>query len=87
MAQELENMAASLLDGERGEALRQNAKDIEKLARSRDGQRVRAMLGDEKQVAKALEQGDTEELRRLMTRVLSSEEGSRLARQLMDFLG
>ena len=87
MAQELENMAASLLDGERAEALRQNAGDIRKLAESRDGQKVRALLGDEKQVAKALEQGDTEELRRLMTKVLSSEEGSRLAKQLMGLMG
>ena len=87
MAQELENMAASLLDGEQAEALRQNAKDIRKLAQSRDGQKVRALLGDEKQVAKALEQGDTEELRRLMSKVLSSEEGSRLAKQLMGLMG
>ena len=86
MAQELENMAASLLDGERAEALRHNAKDIQQLAQSADGQKVRALLGDEKQVAKALEQGDGEELRRLMTKVLSSEEGSRLAKQLMGIL-
>ena len=87
MAQELENMAASLLDGERGEALRQNAKDIQRLAESKDGKKVRAMLGDEKQVAKALEQGNTEELKKLMSKVLSSEEGSRLAKQLMGLMG
>ena len=87
MAQELESMAASLLDGERAEALRHNAKDIRKLAQSRDGEKVRALLGDEEQVAKALEQGNTEELKKLMSKVLSSEEGSRLAKQLMELMG
>lgn len=86
MAKELEQMAEGLLDPEKALALKQNSRDIRKLAESRDGQKVRALLGDEKQVARALETGDGEELKKLMNRVLSTEEGARLAQQLMGLM-
>ena len=86
MAQELERGAEALLDGEQAEALKRNAKDIQKLAQSPDGKKVRALLGDEKAVAAALEQGDTDTLKALMAKVLSTEEGSRLAQQLMGLM-
>ena len=87
MPREPEDMAGALLGKDQAEALKKNSGEIQKLARSADGKRVRELLGDEKQVARALEQGDGEELKKLMTRVLSTQEGSRLAKQLMDLLG
>ena len=86
MAQELEKMAGDLLKGDRAEALKQNAKEIRKLAQSTDGKKVRSLMGDEQKVAEALEKGDTETLKKLMTQVLSTEEGSRLAQQLMGLM-
>ena len=86
MAQDLEQMAEGLLDPEKSRALKQNSRDIRKLAESPDGQKVRAMLGDEKQVARALETGNGEELKKLMSKVLSTEEGARLAQQLMGLM-
>ncbi len=86
MAQELEKMAGDLLNGEKAAVLKQNAKEIRKLAQSSDGEKVRSLLGDEKKVAEALEKGDTETLKNLMTQVLSTEEGNRLAQQLMGLM-
>ena len=79
-------MAGKLLDGEQVEALKHNAKDIRRLAQSADGRKVRELLGDEKTVARALENGDAETLKKLMSKVLSTEEGSRLAQQLMGLM-
>ena len=87
MTQELEKMAGALLNGEKAAALKENSQSIQKLAQSPDGKKVRALLGDEKQVAKALEQGNGEELKKLMTKVLSTEEGRRLAEQLKGLIG
>ncbi len=86
MAQDLERMAEGLLDRDKAEALNRNAKDIRKLAESPEGKKVRELLGDEKQVARALETGDAAELKKLMTKVLSTEEGTRLAQQLMGLM-
>ena len=86
MAQELEKMAGDLLKGEKAAVLKQNAEEIRKLAQSSDGEKVRSLLGDEKKVAKALEKGDTETLKNLMAQVLSTEEGNRLAQQLMGLM-
>ena len=62
------------------------AGNLQKLAESADGKKVRKLLGDEKKAAKALETGDAAELKQIMERVLSTEEGKRLASQLKDLL-
>ncbi len=59
--------------------------DGEKLAalsQSPDGQKVRAMLGDEAKLTQAIQNGDTAALRAAMETVLRSEEGKRLFTQL-----
>lgn len=87
MARELENMTGGFLDEDKAQALKANAGSIQKLAESADGKKVRRLLGDEKKVARALENGDAAELKQLMERVLSTDEGRRLAGQLKDLLG
>lgn len=71
---------------EQTRSLKANAGNLQKLAESADGKKVRKLLGDEKKAAKALETGDAAELKQIMERVLSTEEGKRLASQLKDLL-
>ena len=55
MKQAPENGAGSLLTEERARSLQANAGNLQKLAESADGKKVRKLLGDEKRAAKALE--------------------------------
>ena len=87
MKQAPENGAGNLLTEEQTRSLKANAGNLQKLAESADGKKVRKLLGDEKKAAKALETGDAAELKQIMERVLSTEEGRRLAGQLKDLLG
>ncbi len=87
MAQVPEQKLEDLLTADKARSLKANAGSIQKLADSADGKKVRKLLGDEQRAAKALETGDAAELRKIMERVLSSEEGKRLAGQLKDLLG
>ena len=87
MKQAPENGAGSLLTEDRARSLQANAASIQKLADSADGKKVRALLGDEQLAARALETGDAAELKKIVERVLSTEEGKRLAGQLKDLLG
>ena len=86
MKQAPENGAGNLLTEEQTQSLKANAGNLQKLAESADGKKVRKLLGDEKKAAKALETGDAAELKQIMERVLSTEEGKRLASQLKDLL-
>ena len=86
MKQAPENGAGNLLTEEQTSSLKANAGNLQKLAESADGKKVRKLLGDEKKAAKALETGDAAELKQIMERVLSTEEGKRLASQLKDLL-
>lgn len=60
---------------------------LSELSESADGQKVRAMLGDENKLRCAMETGDTAALKSAMETVLRSEEGKRLLEQLGAFLG
>ena len=64
------------------EAARLNA-----LSESADGQKVRAMLGDEARLAEAVRTGDTAALKGAMETVMRSEEGKRLLQQLSALMG
>ena len=86
MKQAPENGAGNLLTEEQTSSLKANAGNLQKLAESADGKKVRKLLGDEKKAAMALETGDAAELKQIMERVLSTEEGKRLASQLKDLL-
>lgn len=87
MAQARGSDRGDLLTEDRARALQANAGSLQKLAESPDGKKVRELLGDEQKAAKALETGNAAELRQIMERVLSTEEGRRLADRLKDLLG
>lgn len=75
-----ELLGKQLPGGEKGEKLAA-------LSQSADGQRVRALLGDEAKLTQAIETGDTAALKAAMETVLRSEEGKRLFTQLGAVLG
>ena len=65
----------------------EEARKLNELGASADGQKVRAMLGDEKHLLNAMETGDTDALKKAMETVLRSEEGKRLLGQLSALMG
>lgn len=81
MGKELRELLGSQLPtGAKGEKL-------EAISQSADGQKVRALLGDEARLTQAIENGDTAALKAAMETVLRTEEGKRLFRQLGTILG
>jgi DNA-binding FadR family transcriptional regulator len=55
---------------------------LRKLEQSADGQRVKALLGDEKRLTEAIRRGDAAALRNAMETLLRTPEGRRLFRTL-----
>jgi uncharacterized protein with von Willebrand factor type A (vWA) domain len=70
----MENMGQELLRGIGEEKLKA-------IAESEDGKRLSKIV-DMKEAEKAVKSGDMEQMKALLTKVLSSEEGRRLAEQL-----
>ena len=58
---------------------------IKQLAESADGQRISRMI-DAKAVETAAKSGDSQALRNMLSTVLSTDEGKRLAQQLSDMM-
>ena len=58
--------------------------ELEKLANSAEGQKVKAMMDPDGSIQAAYEKGDMESVRRAVTGILKTEEGARLAKQLSD---
>ncbi len=73
---------------EAGEELmrRGRADDIKKLAESEDGQKLRDMIDAEK-IRQAAGSGDGKALQEMLSAVLSTEEGKRLAENVRKMLG
>ena len=59
--------------------------ELENLANSPDGEKIKGML-DEKKLMDAAENGDMETLKSALDQVLRTQEGARLAGQLSDLL-
>ncbi|NLV49163.1 MAG: hypothetical protein GXY20_00545 [Clostridiales bacterium] len=85
MSTDFNKLTSEFLSGA-GAALSSKEADIKKIAESADGKKVTRYIEQNGAVRKALESGDTEKLRQLITSVLSTQEGSRLAQQLADLL-
>ncbi len=78
---DLKSMAGELLTPQRRQALEKSAPELQRLAASEDGRKVRAML-DGGNLSQAVEQGDADAVRQALGKILSTQEGQRLARQL-----
>ncbi len=59
--------------------------ELQKLAESADGQRLRGML-DGEALARAARGGDSEAMRRMLSQVLSTREGQRLAESIQKLM-
>ena len=81
MRKEEEKAAALLSSG------KLDAEQLRKLTESRDGQKVRILLGDEKALAQAVEKGDAAVLQGALQTLLASPEGRRLFAQLGGMMG
>lgn len=86
MSTDYQKLAGSLMGGNNAEELEKNAEAIQRLAKSEDGQKVKNLIGDERKLASALENGDTEALKNMVNTILSTAEGARLAEQLSGLL-
>ena len=81
MRKEEEQAAALLSSGKLDET------QLQKLAESRDGQKLRSLLGDEKALAEAVKKGDTAVLQGALQTLLATPEGRRLFAQLGGMMG
>ena len=64
---------------------RGKTEEVRRLAESQDGQRLSRML-DGQALAQAAQGGDGEQLRRMLSQVLSTREGQRLAERIQKLM-
>ena len=81
MRKEEETAAALLSSG------KLDAGKLRSLTESRDGKKVRSLLGDEKALAEAVEKGDAAVLQEALQKLLATPEGRRLFNRLGGLMG
>lgn len=86
MSTQFEKLAGEFMSNAKGSKLQSKADEIKKIATSSDGQKVMKMMGNTEDLKAAMEKGDTETLQNVIKKVMSTEEGARLARQLSELL-
>jgi hypothetical protein len=85
MNENIQKAAGDFLQTEQGKRLAANRAELEKLAASEDGKRMRALLsGTDLQAAAS--GGDVSALTSAIADALKTEEGARLARQLRELM-
>jgi hypothetical protein len=85
MKNEFENILG-MLSAANNSKLSEKMPDLMQFADSEDGQRLKEKFSGSDEMKKAMESGDTGSLQCLLTTVLQTEEGRRLAKQLSDML-
>ncbi len=73
---------ALLKNSPQGKMIQDKKPELEKLAASKDGEKVQQMLKSHGGLEKAIQSGDTEALSKTVRDILSTKEGARLAQQL-----
>ena len=81
MSENLNKAAEKFMESEDGKKISGKKKELEALADTRDGRKVKAMLQNEK-LEEALSSGDTEKVKATISGVLQTESGARLMEQL-----
>ncbi len=84
MNNEFEGLAIDMLNAMNSAKISEKVPDLKNLAMSEDGQRIKEKFADSDLVRKAMKSGDTGDLQRLLSSVLQTEEGQRLAKQISD---
>jgi hypothetical protein len=87
MAMDLNKMSNDFLNTPAGAKLSEKKDELGKLVNSSDGQKVKDLLsGSENNVMAAIENGDMDVLKKTLSTILKTEEGSRLAEQLLKMM-
>lgn len=86
MENDLTKQAEKFLSGEEGRRVAGKKAEIERIAASRDGERVRAML-QKSGFEDAVRRGDTEALKGALSGVMKTESGRQLMSQLQELMG
>ena len=86
MAMDLKEAAKEFMSSESGKRLAGKRGDIERLAASSDGQKIKAML-QENGIETALERGDTDAVKSALGNILKTDEGARMMSALQNMLG
>ncbi len=86
MDNELKRAADNFLSGEEGRKIAGKRSEIERLASSKDGERVKSMLASGG-FEDAVRRGDTKALRNALSDVMKTDSGARLMKSLQDLMG
>jgi hypothetical protein len=87
MSKKFRQSPESLLNSDAGRKISAKKEELEQLANSKDGQKVRQMLdGKEQKLKSAVENGDTATLKSALSDILKTDEGARLANRLSELM-
>ena len=86
MDNNLENIALNMLMSMGSGKLSEKMPELNKLAESEDVQNLKQKLGDGSDIMKAVQKGDSQALQCLLSSVLQTEEGAKMAKTLSDML-
>ncbi len=87
MAADFNKAASDFLNTPSGKKIAGKKDDLEKLIGSPEGQNVRNMMrGSEQKLVNAIENNDTETLRKALSDILKTEDGSKIAEQLIKLM-
>ena len=84
MEKDISSLAQQMLGEDGSKAISGKSSELERLANSPDGQKVKQMLDSSGGIENALSSGDAESLKKALGSVLKTKEGMRLASQLSD---
>jgi len=85
MKNEFENILG-MLGAANNSKLTEKMPDLMQFANSEDGQRLKEKFTGSDEIKKAMDNGDVGSLQCLLTNVLQTEEGKRLAKQFSDMM-
>lgn len=87
MAIDLNKATNDFLNSPTGSKFSGKKEDIEKLIESPEGQNLKNMLsGDEENIMNAIENGDMTVLKKTLSNILKTEDGSKIAEQLLKMM-
>jgi len=86
MSTDFKKCAENLLNSESGGQVRRKKAEIQELANSPDGMKIKTMLDRNGALSDAVENGDITALKDVLSRVLSTDEGARLAKKLSELM-
>jgi hypothetical protein len=81
MADKLNDIAGSFMSSDEGKKISGKKKELQQLADTSDGQKVKEML-QKVGIEDALESGDTDTVKKTILGVMNTDEGARLFSQL-----